>query len=974
MDKFSMNSEISTAQIVCRNYAHIFLNCSQCIHITNMEFIGCGGNQVKNIEEFVLQNTKFKGGVDSGTALELIETTAQIVNGTFVSNRMGKSKVVRVPDYFTDLVGGAIIATHSKIDISHSDFENNGAEVGGAIFAEQGSNITMSNTIFIGNQGIHNHNPFLGAGGAMYQTDSIVTMTNCHFEYNTASTGGVLYSENSTITIEASEFQNNAATSGGVLMDSSSSTIRIGASEFHNNTAIRDGGVLYSSSSNITIEASEFHNNNATSGGVLCSRSSNITIGASEVHNTAAWRGGALDSFNCTITVEASEFHNNNATSGGVLYFYSSNITIEASKFHNNNATRDGGVLYSYSSYITMELSEFRKNTATSGGVLDSFNSTITIERCEFHDNNATWCGGVLDSFSSAIMIESCEFHNNNAAWCGGVLDSFGSTITMEASEFHNNTATGGGVLDSFRSTVTIEVSGFYKNTATGGGVLDSRSSNTTIKASKFHSNTATQDGGVLYSSSSTITIEISDFHNNIATQYGGVLYFSSSTITISNSNVTDNNSSVGAAIYATSSSILYNSSLLIANNSAVGYAVIYLADSEYNGNVSGNAQFLNNLGSLVAFNSNITLMGYAMYVNNQEPLTTTTLANFQEGGAITLFQSNLLFDGICSLEDNHAENGGAVLSIESKVYVNGNVTIEHNTATRNGGGVYLLNSELNCQWKSTLVLFKNTATHKGGGLHAISSSIKATSASLLPYYYYIGTVLKFTENTAEKGGGLSLEANAKLYILKYNVIRVNYRYANNANSTIFTANTADYGGAVYVDDDTNSGTCASNPKTECFFQVLAIHGTQRDTIKTQSMHFSQNHARISGSTLYGGLLDRCAVSQFAEVRYKDGQYSEDRSDGVTYFKDVSTITNTSISSHPVQVCLCINNKHLCTQQSHFEVKKGETFTVSLVAVNQIGDPVNGSIQASLTTAGSCLLYTSPSPRDATLSRMPSSA
>ena len=121
-----------------------------------MEFIGCGCNQVENVKEFVLRNTKFKGKEDSGTALELIETTAQMVNSTFVSNTIGKSKFARFHYYLPAcacLVGGAIIATHSKVDISQSKFENNGANVGGAIFAEQHSIITMNSTSFIGNQG-----------------------------------------------------------------------------------------------------------------------------------------------------------------------------------------------------------------------------------------------------------------------------------------------------------------------------------------------------------------------------------------------------------------------------------------------------------------------------------------------------------------------------------------------------------------------------------------------------------------------------------------------------------------------------------------------------------------------------------------------------------------------------------------------------------------------------------------------------
>ena len=146
------------------------------------------------------------------------------------------------------------------------------------------------------------------------------------------------------------------------------------------------------------------------------------------------------------------------------------------------------------------------------------------------------------------------------------------------------------------------------------------------------------------------------------------------------------------------------------------------------------NTTYSNNLGSFVAFNSNITFIsGYTIFVNNQ-PVQTSSTDDFQEGGAITLFQSNVYFDGACILEYNHADNGGAVHSTDSKLYVNGNVTIAHNAATRNGGGVYLSTSELNCQQKSIFVLFQSIAKHKGGGLHAISSTIKATSAFSWPY------------------------------------------------------------------------------------------------------------------------------------------------------------------------------------------------------------------------------------------------
>ena len=108
--------------------------------------------------------------------------------------------------------------------------------------------------------------------------------------------------------------------------------------------------------------------------------------------------------------------------------------------------------------------------------------------------------------------------------------------------------------------------------------------------------------------------------------------------------------------------------------------------------------------------------------------------------------------------------------------YVNGDATIAHNTATGNGGGIYLEStSELNCQPRSIFVLHGNTAANKGGGVHAISSSIKANSLTIYIGNFqnipqYIGARINFINNAAKLGGGLSLGANAKFYILKYNI------------------------------------------------------------------------------------------------------------------------------------------------------------------------------------------------------------
>jgi predicted outer membrane repeat protein len=155
-----MKSETSTAQIKCTVDSSMHFSQSQSIHITNLEFIGCDGNKVIRVfQEFLVTDTKFEGRENSGTALELIETTAQIINSTFVSNRKGSyweyndifengffevGPVIDLNGTFLNatifengFVGGAIIATNgTTVTISQSRFEDNKAKYGGAIFAD----------------------------------------------------------------------------------------------------------------------------------------------------------------------------------------------------------------------------------------------------------------------------------------------------------------------------------------------------------------------------------------------------------------------------------------------------------------------------------------------------------------------------------------------------------------------------------------------------------------------------------------------------------------------------------------------------------------------------------------------------------------------------------------------------------------------------------------------------------------------
>ena len=355
----------------------------------------------------------------------------------------------------------------------------------------------------------------------------------------------------------------------------------------------------------------------------------------------------------------------------------------------------------------------------------------------------------------------------------------------------------------------------------------------------------------------------------------------------------------------------------------------MYLSDC--NTYFTGNSTFSTNFGALLAIYSNISFSGWAIFINNSQPPTPTTL-NFQDGGALSLFQTNAKFDGTCIFKNNQAENGGALHAVESELVVSGNLSIKLNSARGSGGGIYLSQSDLNVHKLAYLTVASNTAHFSGGGIQAESSTIQSTSAD--------ETNLIFLDNSAEKGGGIHLET---IYVHKL------APFDGKKLAVHFIHNTANHGGAVYVNDRTNSATCTIKG-SECFFRVV-FESYIIVTPNIPTIYFADNYANMSGSSLYGGLLDRCTVSPFAKVNiYAIDAYRLDI-DGALYFYDVSVGTNsTSISSLPVRLCLCMNNQSQCDYESFksVSVMKGEAIYVSIIAVDQIGNPVSAGVQSIL--------------------------
>ena len=801
-----------------------------------------------------------------------------------------------------------------ELSLIHADYFSMTKVTGGngTVFVECGSRsgrFSIRESAFAAINGLH----FIGCGGNRVSHVEQFIVEDTIFEDTEGRGTALILNEVIDTTIERSSFLSNAHDTTQEI--SNNRTILSYIYE-HRDPSLAVGGALYVASSNISIV------------------SSNFTGNAAEI-------GGALFAHNCSLRIIGSHYSYNRASYGGVMTTSESTIDIDNCTYSDNAAGIDAGVnlMIAYRDAFSISGSTFASSSAANrGGVLFAFESLFNLTGCNFMDNSAT-TGGVIYTYyrSSSFFIINSMFANNSATNIGGVMSIFsGSSFVITNSAFINSEAEYGGVMYTSNSSFNITSSNFTNNSvAKNGGVMFTYRSLFNITGSTFTNNLAFFDGGVMYSSRTQFIITNSSFLKNGAIGGGVIFIHNDSSVTITNTLFTKNSAVPGASavIFASASSLnIINSSFCANKADSYGGIMSTVESTTY----ITDGMFDNNLGSLYVFSSNITFSGYTRFQNGEEPLnkmpTKDTFTEPRpEGGAVTSLLSTVIFSGVNSLSSNRARHGGAILATESKIMMYGNTTIANNTAVySSGGGISLHQSDL--EIKGNCIISSNDA-RRGGGIHAVSSTVAVHEP---------GT-LQFTSNQAKNaGGGVYLEVDTKLYVLKSRF------HEDDRHLLTFSGNHADYGGAIYVADDTNAGACL--PDIECFFQTLSIQvlkSSTRVAIKTDLL-FSDNTANEQGGNLFGGLLDRCIPSPFSEV-YLTPQTTYS---GISYLRNISnTIASDTISSLPVRVCFCNDSEPDCSYQPPtIKVKKGEAFTVPLIAVDQLNHPVDTNIISSLTS------------------------
>ncbi|MDR3291176.1 MAG: hypothetical protein LBT10_03405 [Methanobrevibacter sp.] len=238
--------------------------------------------------------------------------------------------------------GGAITLNNANFQFTESQFLDNSASKGSAIFVGKNCELSLKDDSFKRNKLNSSSQSY---GGAIYNDEEgIITIIRSNFAENSAQYGGSIFSL-ANLNINSSSFTNNTALWGGAIYNIngiSSNSLNINNSIFNDNNA-DDGGAIYNNLAEYTtISNSNFNNNTAkNSGGALYNTGNHFSIINSNIDDNSAKSGGALYTKGSYFSSIDSHFNNNTANEGSALWIWATNVYLTNS-YINNQKTKLG--------------------------------------------------------------------------------------------------------------------------------------------------------------------------------------------------------------------------------------------------------------------------------------------------------------------------------------------------------------------------------------------------------------------------------------------------------------------------------------------------------------------------------------------------------------------------------------------------------------------------------------------------------
>ena len=840
--EFSMLSTNTSSDIICSQHSPLNFSNVTHVNIEGLTFIGCGGNTMESVKQLTIRRSNFVGDINVTTSLVIIDSTVNLSETSFTLYQVGSYRNDRSLNLplnhrhnsdvtVTVAVGGALIITHTKISIEKCHFEGNTANIGGAIFSEKGSNITINNSNFTSNHANLGQSELCFGGALFTNGTGKMIIFESTFENNTSDRdGGMAAVFSGTISVSNSfVYHNTATTYGGAVAVCLGSALYLEGSTFSHNIATKNGGALYAKgNSSIYVNSGSIFNNSA-----------------------AMSYGGSIYLNESSATINGSRFEFNTGVSGGVVYAKSNaSVTISNCDISDNRANHHGGVIFlTELSKTLINNCNFWCNEAEHGGVIyarESGNS-ITISESDFSYNSAGLNGGVFDLiYGGSVVISDSTFDNNYANREGGVLyglsmegsevyhsifvankANIGGVFTIrDGSKFFTQYSTFNGNIESDLGAViyadnetdnTICDSRFIDNSGNYGGVVHAtRNSNVTVDNCTFDSNIANIDGGTLYGrASSIITVTSSLFTNNTAVNDAVMLAFDGSIITMENITLSYNKAGHdGAAVYVYDNSILEITNCSFTGNQA----------NNTGGAVYGRKSSTIAIEESIITNCSAQNSGGGVYVQEDSSVT-IQFTNFTNnsaymGGALQVYVRSTAKMTSCSLSENKAQQAGGVMN----AYQFSNISAQackFNLNTGGFGGISFI-------FQGSKLILEDCKVHNNtadfdGIVRIREQSAVRVSQSI------------FMFNIAENGGVLFLQDS--------NVTIENISFAFN--------NAREKGGVIYANDHSTVTVYSSNfsyNMVENDGGVMSLLGNT--TTYVQSSVFVGNEARSHGGVI----------------------------------------------------------------------------------------------------------------------------
>jgi len=349
------------------------------------------------------------------------------------------------------------------------------------VYSKDGDETAVLNgfTIMAGNA--NNVSDPHNAGGGICNRNSSPSLIDCTFKNNSARTlGGAIYNQQSNLTISNCILTRNCAAQGGGIANNSSNP-SITQCYLEKNTALSGAGI-FNGNSNPSIEQCMFN------------------------ENSAAGYGGGMTNNLSGPTITECCFTRNAASAGAGMFNENSNPSINQCTFNENSATEAGGGMANNSGQGTITKCHFEQNAASKGGAVFDFNSsTPTFTSCAFENNNAQERGGGMANESSNPELFWCSFSNNSASSAGGGIANYKShSPKISHCIFCGNSSGNGGAIHNYYSSdpeiTNCLFTGNRASSGQGGAIYNVKGCNPSLVNCSFSLNTAVELGGAISS------------------------------------------------------------------------------------------------------------------------------------------------------------------------------------------------------------------------------------------------------------------------------------------------------------------------------------------------------------------------------------------------------------------------------------------------------------------------------------------